>query len=63
MMIKNALSIVAAVAASMFAQASFAQAASAPVARADVKAETKALEKSGKLTPAGEGSPKAAAES
>ena len=46
--------IVAAVAAAMFAQASFAQ-ASAPAARAEVKAETKAAEKAGKLTPAGEG--------
>ena len=51
---KNALTIVAAVAAAMFAQASFAQ-ASAPASRAEVKAETKAAEKAGKLTPAGEG--------
>ena len=54
MQMKNALTIVAAVAASMFAQVSFAQ-ASAPAARADVKAETKAAEKAGTLTPAGEG--------
>ena len=53
MQMKNALTIVAAVAAAMFAQATFAQ-ASAP-SRADVKAETKAAEKAGKLTPAGEG--------
>ena len=57
MKIKNTLTIVAAVAAAMFAQASFAQ-ASAP-SRAEVKAETKSLEKSGKLTPAGEAAPKA----
>ena len=58
MQIKNALTIVAAVAASMFAQATFAQ-ATAPASRADVKAETKAAEKAGTLTPAGEGIPKA----
>ena len=55
MKMKNALTVVAAVAAAMFAQASFAQAASAPASRADVKAETKAAAKEGKLTPAGEG--------
>ncbi|MES2099069.1 MAG: hypothetical protein V4569_04560 [Pseudomonadota bacterium] len=54
MTMKNTLTIVAAVAAAMFAQASFAQ-ASAPAARADVKAETKAAAKEHKLTPAGEG--------
>jgi Domain of unknown function (DUF4148) len=54
MQMKNALTVVAAVAAAMFAQASFAQASSP--SRADVKAETKAAEKSGQLTPAGEGS-------
>ena len=54
MKMKNALTVVAAVAAAMFAQASFAQ-ASAPAARADVKADTKAAAKDGKLTPAGEG--------
>jgi hypothetical protein len=58
LMMKNALTIVAAVAAAMFAQGAFAQ-ASAPT-RAEVKAETKAAEKAGKLTPAGEG-PTAAA--
>ena len=54
MTIKNALTLAAAVAA-LFAQASFAQ-TTAPAARADVKAETKAAEKAGKLTPAGEAS-------
>ena len=55
MQMKNALTIVAAVAAAMFTQASFAQ-ASAPASRAEVKSETMAAEKAGKLTPAGEGS-------
>jgi hypothetical protein len=55
MTMKNALTVVAAVAAAMFAQATFAQ-ASAPLSRADVKAETKAAAKAGQLTPAGEGS-------
>ena len=56
MTMKNALTVVAAVAAAMFAQATFAaDAASAPAARADVKAETKAAAKDKKLTPAGEG--------
>lgn len=55
MQMKNALTIVAAVAAAMFAQASFAQDA-APTSRAAVKAETKAANKAGQLTPAGEGS-------
>ena len=53
MQMKNALTIVAAVAAAMFAQATFAQAASSPT-RADVKAETKAAAKDGKLAPAGD---------
>jgi len=45
----------AAFAACVLCQAVMAQSASAPVSRADVKAETRAAEKSGKLTPAGEG--------
>ena len=47
-------SIAYALIGSAIAQAAFAQ-ASAPPSRADVKAETKAAEKAGKLTPAGEG--------
>ena len=55
---KLALSaIVAAVA--VFSQSAFAQ-ASSPT-RAEVKAETRAAEKSGKLTPAGEATPKSPA--
>ena len=42
-----------AAAVAMFSQGAFAQAASSPT-RAEVKADTKAAEKSGKLTPAGE---------
>jgi hypothetical protein len=38
-------------------QVSRAQASSDPVSRADVKAETRAAEKAGQLTPAGEGVP------
>ena len=49
---KLVLSAVAA-AVAMFSQGAFAQAASSP-SRADVKAETKAAEKSGKLAPAGD---------
>ncbi len=49
MTMKNALTVVTAVAAAMFAQASFAQ-ASAPVSRAEVKADTKAAAKAGKLS-------------
>ena len=52
-MSKNVLTVVAAAAFAVFAQGAFAQASSP--SRADVKAETKAAEKSGKLTPAGEG--------
>jgi hypothetical protein len=47
-------SAVVAVCGAMLAQATFAQDA-APASRADVKAETKAAEKAGKFTPAGEG--------
>lgn len=50
---KDTLTIVAAVAAAMFTQASFAQ-ASAPPSRAAVKAETRAAEKAGELVPAGQ---------
>ena len=57
---KNALTLVAAVAAAMFAQGALAQDAASSPTRADVKAETKAAGKAGKLTPAGEG-PTAAA--
>ncbi|MBC7732889.1 MAG: hypothetical protein H7306_13470, partial [Bacteriovorax sp.] len=49
MQMKNALTIVAAVAAAMFAQASFAQATSAPATRAEVKADTKAAAKAKEL--------------
>ena len=52
-MSKSVLTVVAAAALAVFAQGAFAQASSP--SRADVKAETKAAEKSGKLTPAGEG--------
>jgi len=54
MTMKNALSVVAAVAAAMFAQATFAQ-ASAPASRADVKAQTAADIKDKKLIPPSEG--------
>lgn len=50
MKMKNALTVVAAIAAGLFTQVTFAQ-ASAPAMRADVKAETTAT----KLTPAGQG--------
>ena len=50
---KNVLTVVAAAAFAVFAQGAFAQ-ASAP-SRGEVKAETKAAEKSGTLTPAGQG--------
>jgi len=53
-MSRKVLTVVAAAAVALFAQGVYAQ-ASAPASRADVKAETKAAEKSGKLTPAGEG--------
>jgi hypothetical protein len=41
-----------------FAGNTFAQNASQPASRSEIKAETRALEKAGKLVPAGEGSPK-----
>jgi|SRR5450755_2748290 FlaG/FlaF family flagellin (archaellin) len=54
MKMKNVLTVVAAAAFAVFAQGAFAQ-ASAPASRADVKSETKAAEKAGQLTPAGQG--------
>jgi hypothetical protein len=45
----------AAFAASTLCQVAMAQSASAPVSRAAVKADTRAAEKAGKLTPDGEG--------
>ena len=41
--------------ASLFCHAVMAQTSSAPVTRAEVKAETRAAEKAGQLTPAGQG--------
>ena len=52
-MTRNVLTVVAAAALSVFAQGTFAQASSP--SRADVKAETKAAQKAGELSPAGEG--------
>ena len=54
-MIRIRFAAVAAIAASLAAPSVFAQ-ASAPVSRAAVKAETRAAEKAGQLTPAGQGS-------
>ncbi len=51
---KSVLVGVLAVAAALCAQAVYAQ-ASAPLSRAQVKEETKAAEKAGQLTPAGQG--------
>jgi hypothetical protein len=45
----------ATLAASVLCQVALAQTASDPVSRANVKAETRAAERAGKLTPAGEG--------
>jgi hypothetical protein len=42
-------------AASLFCHAVLAQTSSAPISRAQVKAETRAAEKAGELTPAGQG--------
>jgi hypothetical protein len=50
---RHALNLVAAIAVAAVAQTALAQ-ASAPASRAEVKAETRAAEKAGKLTPAGE---------
>ena len=52
---KSVLVAAAAVAASVCWQSALAQ-ASAPLTRAQVKAETRAAEKAGQLTPAGQGS-------
>ncbi len=51
------LKLTAVLAASFACHAAMAQASAPPVSRAAVKAETRAAEKSGQLTPAGEGSP------
>lgn len=47
--------LLAVVATAFVSQASFAQNDPAPASRAEIKAETRAAEKAGKLTPAGEG--------
>ena len=47
----------AAMAAAVLSSGAFAQDSAAPASRAAIKAETRAAEKAGKLTPAGEGSP------
>lgn len=52
---KSVLVAAAAVAATFCWQSALAQ-ASAPLSRAEVKAETRAAEKAGQLTPAGQGS-------
>ncbi|HEV7577537.1 MAG TPA: DUF4148 domain-containing protein [Caldimonas sp.] len=49
------LTAVALFTASLLSQAVMAQTSSAPVTRAEVKAETRAAEKAGQLTPAGQG--------
>ena len=51
---RNVLVLAIAAAASLCAQSAFAQ-ASAPLSRAQVKEETRAAEKAGQLTPAGQG--------
>ena len=57
---KSVLVAALAVVATLWVQSAMAQ-ASAPLSRADVKAETRAAEKAGKLTPAGQGGAPAAA--
>lgn len=59
MNLKTALSVIAAAAVSLLSQGAFAQ-ASAPAGkdRAEVKAEVKAANKKGELTPAGEAAKK-----
>ena len=57
---KSVLVAALAAVATLCWQSAMAQ-ASAPVSRADVKAETRAAEKAGKLTPAGQGGAPAAA--
>ena len=59
MISRNVLVLAIAAAASLCAQSAFAQ-ASAPLSRAQVKAETRAAEKAGQLTPAGQGGAPAA---
>lgn len=49
--------LAAAMAVAVFSNGAFAQDSAAPASRAAIKAETKAAEKAGTLTPAGEGSP------
>jgi hypothetical protein len=49
--------LAAAMAAAVFSNGAFSQDAAPPASRATIKAETRAAEKAGKLTPAGEGSP------
>jgi len=49
--------LAAAIAAAVFSSGTFAQDSAAPASRAAIKAETRAAEKAGTLTPAGEGSP------
>jgi hypothetical protein len=49
--------LVAAMAAAVFSNGAFSQDSTPPASRAAIKAETRAAEKAGKLTPAGEGSP------
>jgi len=49
--------LAAAIAAAVFSSGAFSQDSAPPASRAAIKAETRAAEKAGKLTPAGEGSP------
>ena len=49
--------LAAAIAAAVFSGAAFSQDSAPPASRAAIKAETRAAEKAGKLTPAGEGRP------
>ena len=58
---KSVLAAAAAVVATTFCWQSAMAQASAPLTRAEVKAETRAAEKAGKLTPAGQGGAPAAA--
>jgi hypothetical protein len=49
--------LAAAIAAAIFSNGAFSQDTAPPASRASIKAETRAAEKAGKLTPAGEGGP------
>jgi hypothetical protein len=49
--------LAAAIAAAIFSNGAFSQDSAPPASRASIKAETRAAEKAGKLTPAGEGGP------